>query len=79
MNRVFNTSMEIGLKITETDPENGAELPVAHAYFTFVAIDDNGRPTATAPVEPDSDEARRRYEQALVRREARIALGKQLQ
>ena len=79
MNRVFNTSMEIGLKITETDPENGAELPVAHAYFTFVAIDDNGRPTATAPVEPDSDEARRRYEQALIRREARIELGKQLQ
>ena len=79
MNRVFNTSMEIGLKITETDPENGAELPVAHAYFTFVAIDDNGSPTATAPVEPDSDEARRRYEQALIRREARIELGKKLQ
>jgi hypothetical protein len=30
-------------------------------------------------VEPDSDEARRRYEQALVRREARIELGKKLQ
>ena len=78
MNSVSNPPMEIGLKITETDPENGVELPVAHAYFTFVAIDDNGRPTATAPVEPDSDEARRRYEQALVRREARIELGKNL-
>ena len=78
MNRVFNTSMEIGLKITETDPENGAELPVAHAYFTFVAIDDNGRATATAPVEPETAEEKRRFDQALIRREARIELGKNL-
>ena len=78
MNRVFNTSMEIGLKITETDPENGAELPVAHAYFTFVAIDDNGRPTATAPVEPETAEEKRRFDQALIRREARIALADKL-
>ena len=38
LNRAFNTSMEIGLKITETDPVNKCELPIAHGYFTFVAI-----------------------------------------
>ena len=78
MNRVFNTSMEIGLKITETDPENGAELPVAHGYFTFVAIGEDGRPTAVAPVEPETAEEKRRFNQALIRREARIELGKNL-
>ena len=76
LNRAFNTSMEIGLKITETDPVNKCELPIAHGYFTFVAIGEDGRPTAVAPVEPETDEEKRRYEQALVRREARIALGK---
>ena len=78
MNRVFNTSMEIGLKITETDPENGAELPVAHGYFTFVAIGEDGRPTAVAPVEPETAEEKRRFDQALIRREARIALADKL-
>ena len=76
LNRAFNTSMEIGLKITEPDPVNKQELPIAHGYFTFVAIGEDGRPTAVAPVEPETDEEKRRYEQALVRREARIALGK---
>ena len=76
LNRAFNTSMEIGLKITETDPVNKQELPIAHGYFTFVAIGEDGRPTAVAPVEPETDEEKRRYEQALVRREARIELGK---
>ena len=76
LNRAFNTSMEIGLKITETDPVNKCELPIAHGYFTFVAIGEDGRPTAVAPVEPETAEEKRRYEQALVRREARIALGK---
>ncbi|SHJ00075.1 acyl-CoA thioesterase [Fibrobacter sp. UWP2] len=78
LNRAFNTSMEIGLKITETDPVNKCELPIAHGYFTFVAIGEDGRPTAVAPVEPETEEEKRRYEQALVRREARIALGKKL-
>ena len=76
LNRAFNTSMEIGLKITETDPVNKCELPIAHGYFTFVAIGEDGRPTAVAPVEPETAEEKRRFEQALVRREARIALGK---
>ena len=35
MNRVFNTSMEIGLKITETDPENGALIETCRSKVTF--------------------------------------------
>ena len=57
LNRAFNTSMEIGLKITETDPVNKCELPIAHGYFTFVAIGEDGRPTAVAPVEPETAES----------------------
>lgn len=78
LNRVFNTSMEIGLKVTETDAATNQEVPVARAYFTFVAVDDNGKPVSTAQVEPESAEEKRRFEQALIRREARIALGKSL-
>lgn len=78
MNRVFNTSMEIGIKITETDPAKKEEIPVARAYFTFVAIGDDGRPVPAPAVQPETDDERRRYDEALVRREARIALGKKL-
>lgn len=79
LNRVFNTSMEIGLKITETDPTSKQELPVAHGYFTFVAIDDSGKSVVAPAVIPETDDEKRRYDEALVRREARIALGKKLE
>ncbi|MCQ2054517.1 MAG: acyl-CoA thioesterase [Fibrobacter sp.] len=78
LNRVFKTSMEIGLKITETDAHTNEEIPVARAYFTFVAIDDNGKPVQAPPVEPESDEEKRRFEQALIRRDTRIELAQKL-
>lgn len=78
MNRVFNTSMEIGIKITETDPVKKVEAPVARAYFTFVAIDENSRPVQAPAIVPETAEEKRRFDQAQIRRDARIALGQKL-
>lgn len=79
VNRVFNTSMEVGLKVTGILPgvQKEPEL-VCHAYMTFVALDKDGKPTAVAPVVPETPDEKRRYDEALVRREARIALKESL-
>ena len=78
MNRVFRTSMEIGVKITETDPVKNSESPVAKAYFTFVAIDEDGRPVEAPGIVPESSEDLRRFDEALIRRNARIELAKRI-
>lgn len=79
VNRAFNTSMEVGLKVTGTFPEeNMAVKEICHAYMTFVAIDENGRPTPIQPIVPQTAAEKRRYEEAGIRREMRIKLANKL-
>ena len=49
---------------------------VAHtstAYLTMVALDEQGRPTAVPPLEPQTQEERRRAQEAQLRRNNRLA------
>ena len=71
INRVFNSSMEIGVKVTGTPLEKTECHDICHAYMTFVALDETGKPTKLAPVIPESDDEKRRFEEALIRKERR--------
>jgi acyl-CoA hydrolase len=71
LNRTWRTSMEIGAKIhVERD---GSLVHVSSAYLTFVAVDDEQRPTAVPAVLPKTPDEIRRYHQADVRRRQRLA------
>lgn len=74
INRAFNTSMEIGVEVQREDPLNSvaAAAHASTAYLTFVAIDQYGKPLQVPPVEPVSDEEKRRYQEASIRREQRL-------
>ena len=72
INRAFRTSMEIGVKVFREDPLNATEAHTSKAYLTIVAIDQYGKPLPAPPVEPESDEEQRRYEEAALRREQRL-------
>ena len=72
VNRVFRTSLEVGVKVWVEDPGTGQVLHTSSAYLTFVALDHNGKPLAVAPVIPETEEEKRRYEQAERRREERL-------
>lgn len=74
VNRVFRTSMEVGVKVLVEDTMTGEVKHTTSAYLTFVAIDENGKPVPVAPVVPESEEEQRRYEEAALRREYRLAL-----
>ena len=44
VNRAFNTSLEVGVKVWVEDPQTGSHLHVASAYLVFVAIDETWPP-----------------------------------
>ena len=79
VNRVFKHSMEVGViaKVLLPGAED-SERHVCSAYLTFVAVDENGRPREISPVIPETAEEKRRYGQATIRREHRLALQAQL-
>ncbi len=72
VNRVFRTSMEVGVKAYVEDLRSGERQHVASAYLTFVALDENRRPVPAPPVIPETEDQKRRYEQAGQRRAYRL-------
>lgn len=73
VNRVFRTSMEVGVKVWVENYRAAERKHVSSAYLTFVAIDAAGNRVAVPPVMPESADEKRRYEDAGRRREIRRA------
>jgi len=72
VNRVFKSSMEIGVKVWVEDPNTGEVQHTSSAYLTFVALDENGKPVPVPPVLPETEDEKRRFEEAGRRRESRL-------
>lgn len=73
LNRAWGTSMEVGVKVVAENPKNQEFRHVISAYFTFVALDENHRPTSIPPVIAETAIEKRRYEEAGIRRQNRIS------
>lgn len=73
VNRVFRTSMEVGVKVMTENLLTGRQLHTCSAYLTFVAVDRQGNAVPIPPVIPETDEELRRFEQAGERRAYRLA------
>lgn len=71
LNLVGRSSMEIGVRVEAENLRTGEVRHTNSAYLTYVALDENGKPTPVPPLEIKTDTARRRYEEALLRREMR--------
>lgn len=74
VNRVFRTSMEVGVKVWVEDLPTGDIKHVSSAYLTFVALDKDRQRIPILPVIPETAEEQRRYEHAGQRREYRLEL-----
>jgi acyl-CoA hydrolase len=72
INRVFNTSMEVGVKVFSESFKVGKRLHTNTAYLTFVSVDSDGKPVKAIDAVPETSEEKRRYEQALQRRDRRL-------
>jgi acyl-CoA hydrolase len=74
VNRVFRSSMEVGVRVEVEDLRTGKRKHSSSAYVTFVAIDRAGRPMPVPPVIPETEAEKTRYEQAERRRHYRLEL-----
>lgn len=72
VNRVWRTSMEVGLKVFADDFKTMQRRHIVSAYFTFVGVDETMQPVELPPVIAESDEDKRRFAQADQRRQARM-------
>jgi acyl-CoA hydrolase len=78
VNRVFRSSMEVGVQVETENLLTGETLHTCSAYLTFVALDEKGKATEIPPVIPESEEEIRRYRDAGERREYRLAMRNRL-
>lgn len=71
VNYVGRCSMEVGVQVTREDPYSGQKVIATTAHLTFVALDEHKRPTPAPPILPETQQDRRRYENAKLRAQAR--------
>lgn len=64
VNYVGRTSMIVGVKVTSENPYTSERRTTTKAYLTFVALDDLGRPVAVPELVPETEDEKRRFENA---------------
>ncbi len=76
--RSFNSSMEVHIEVVAEDIPSGTRIVSNRAFFTFVAVDQGGRPIDVPEVLPETAEEKEMYEGALRRRQLRLVLAKRM-
>jgi len=72
VNAVYHSSMEVGVVVFAENPLTGERRKAVRAYFTFVALSENGSRKTLNPLRLESEEDKRRNREALARRERRL-------
>lgn len=72
INYVSTTSMEIGVRVEAECLVTGNRSHVASSYLTFVALDDNDKPTQIPPLITETKEDERRFHEGAERKKARV-------
>jgi len=70
---VGTTSMEVELRVETENLLTGEVLHTNSAYFVYVALDDQRRPTPVPQLSLETDAERRRFEEGAARQAARLA------
>ncbi|HEX6262757.1 MAG TPA: acyl-CoA thioesterase [Actinomycetota bacterium] len=73
VNEAFTTSMEVGVRVEAENLHTREVKHTSSAYLVFVAMDADGEPRPVPPLQPETEEERRRQQEAKLRREARLA------
>lgn len=72
VNRAFKTSMEVGVTVFAESHIDGIRIHTNTAYLTFVSVDEKGNPVDTFEIVPETDDEKRRFDEALQRRKNRL-------
>ena len=72
VNAAWRTSMEVGVRVESEDVRSAKVSHTCTAYFTMVALGEDGRPLPIARLQPGTPEEQRRHREACVRRDLRL-------
>lgn len=75
VSRAFTTSMEIYLDVWIEDRMSGDRLKANEAIYTFVAVDDAGKPTLVPALVPETQLEKDRFDGALRRKQLSLVLA----
>lgn len=75
VSRAFTSSMEIYLDVWIEDRESGLRTKANEAIYTFVAVDDSGRPVEVPPIQPETELEQQRFDAALRRKQLSLVLA----
>ena len=75
VSRAFKSSMEIYIDVWIEDRESGQRTKANEAIYTFVAVDDTGRPVEIPPLVPETELEKQRFEAALRRKQLSLVLA----
>ncbi len=73
--RAFKTSIETYIEVSAENLPSKTHYKCNTAYYTFVALDSNGKPKIAPQVEPETPEQQEKFEGAMRRRELRLVLA----
>ncbi|MFN8273754.1 MAG: acyl-CoA thioesterase [Flavobacteriaceae bacterium] len=75
VSRAFTSSMEIYIDVWTEDRESGIRTKANEAIYTFVAVDETGRPVEVPQIVPESELEKERYAAALRRKQLSLVLA----
>lgn len=75
VSRAFTSSMEIYIDVWIEDRESGTKNKANEAIYTFVAVDETGRPVEVPQVVPQTEEEQARFDAALRRKQLSLVLA----
>lgn len=73
INYTGRTSMEVGIKVISEDIKDHTLKNTNVCYFTMIAVDEEGKPCSVPKLNPKTEDEKRRYNDAIARRESRMA------
>jgi acyl-CoA hydrolase len=73
--RAFNTSMEVHIEVWAEDIPNQTKIKSNEAFFTFVAMNNQRKPTRIPELVPETEEEQKLFDGALRRRQLRLILA----
>src|SRR3954464_9833393 len=72
VNAAWRTSMEVGVRVEAENVHTGEAMYTSTAYLTMVALTPEGKPAEVPPVDPQTDDDRRRPREGEHRRATRL-------
>lgn len=75
VSRAFKSSMEIYIDVWTEDRESGIKTKANEAIYTFVAVDETGRPVEVPELIPETELEKQRFEAALRRKQLSLVLA----